>query len=95
VRAIERALQRVAAHFAPLIAESCVTVSSVDGFQGRECDGVVFTAARNNKAGNVGFLKDARRMNVALTRARNSLVVIGSEATLSHDKGWAACAPLG
>jgi ATP-dependent RNA/DNA helicase IGHMBP2 len=58
-------------------------IDSVDGFQGREKEAVVLSLVRSNPAGDVGFLADVRRMNVALTRARRKLLVIGDSATLS------------
>lgn len=60
-----------------------VEVSSIDGFQGREADIVVFVTVRCNEHREIGFLKDLRRMNVALTRARAGLIVIGNRATLT------------
>ena len=60
-------------------------VDTVDGFQGREKEAVVMCTVRSNNKGEVGFLSDARRMNVALTRARRKLVVIGDSATLGAD----------
>lgn len=60
-------------------------VDTVDGFQGREKEAVVMCTVRSNKIGEVGFLSDARRMNVALTRARRKLIVIGDSATLGAD----------
>jgi ATP-dependent RNA/DNA helicase IGHMBP2 len=58
-------------------------IDSVDGFQGREKEAVVLSMVRSNTEGDVGFLSDIRRMNVALTRARRKLLVIGDSATLS------------
>ena len=59
-------------------------VGSVDGFQGREKEAVIVSLVRSNDAGEVGFLADVRRMNVALTRARAKLVVVGDGATVSR-----------
>lgn len=64
-------------------------VKSVDGYQGRERDVIIFSAVRSNRQGKIGFLQDWRRMNVALTRAKNALVVVGDLETLSFDKNWA------
>jgi ATP-dependent RNA/DNA helicase IGHMBP2 len=59
-------------------------VDTVDGFQGREKEAVVVSLTRSNDAGEVGFLADVRRMNVAITRARKKLVVVGDGATVSR-----------
>jgi superfamily I DNA and/or RNA helicase len=64
--------------------EQGLEVDSIDGFQGREKDAVVVSLVRSNESGEVGFLADVRRMNVALTRARMKLVVIGDGATVSR-----------
>jgi superfamily I DNA and/or RNA helicase len=58
-------------------------IDSVDGFQGREKEAVVLSLVRSNTDGEIGFLADVRRTNVALTRARRKLLVIGDSATLS------------
>src|SRR5262249_5864734 len=58
-------------------------IDSVDGFQGREKEAVVLSLVRSNRENDIGFLADVRRMNVALTRARRKLLVIGDSATLS------------
>ena len=58
-------------------------IDSVDGFQGREKEAVVISLVRSNSEGQIGFLSDVRRMNVALTRARRRLVVVGDSATIS------------
>jgi superfamily I DNA and/or RNA helicase len=60
-----------------------VEVGSVDGFQGREKEAIVISLVRSNVAGNVGFLAETRRMNVALTRARRKLIIIGDGATIT------------
>lgn len=62
-----------------------VEVDSVDGFQGREKEAVVMSLVRSNVEGEIGFLSDVRRTNVALTRARRKLIVIGDSATLASN----------
>lgn len=59
-------------------------IDTVDGFQGREKEAVVISLVRSNFEGEIGFLGDIRRMNVALTRARRKLIVVGDSATLAH-----------
>lgn len=58
-------------------------VDTIDGFQGQECDVIYISLTRSNAESEIGFLKDVRRMNVALTRARKKLVVVGDSATLA------------
>ena len=60
-----------------------IEIDSVDGFQGREKEVVIVSLVRSNPEGDVGFLADTRRMNVALTRARRKLIVIGDSATIT------------
>jgi len=60
-----------------------LTIDSIDGFQGQERDIILISLVRSNTKGEIGFLSDTRRMNVALTRAKRKLVVIGDSSTLS------------
>lgn len=62
--------------------QSIISVGTVDGFQGQERDIICISLVRSNEAGEIGFLKDIRRMNVAMTRAKMKLVVVGDSATL-------------
>lgn len=57
-------------------------IGTIDGFQGREKEAVIIDLVRSNSTGELGFLNDARRMNVAMTRARRFLLVVGDSATL-------------
>ena len=59
-----------------------ITVNTVDGFQGQERDVIVISLVRSNEQGDIGFLRDLRRMNVAITRARMKLIIIGDKATI-------------
>ncbi len=67
----------------------CISINTVDGFQGQERDVVYISLTRSNPDGVIGFLSDIRRMNVAMTRARKKLVVVGDSATLSRDSFYA------
>ena len=60
-----------------------ITVNTIDGFQGQERDVVYISLVRSNAKSEVGFLNDYRRMNVAMTRARKKLVIIGDSATIA------------
>lgn len=61
-----------------------IRVSTIDSMQGQESDIVILSMTRSNQAGRVGFLKDSRRINVALSRARKLLVIIGDSRTLDN-----------
>ncbi|SDD39462.1 DNA helicase, putative [Mucilaginibacter pineti] len=61
-----------------------ISVNTVDSFQGQERDAVYISLVRSNSEGEIGFLADIRRMNVAMTRARKKLVVIGDSSTLTR-----------
>lgn len=63
-----------------------VKVETVDSFQGQERDVVYISLVRSNEKGEIGFLKDYRRINVAMTRAKKKLVIIGDSATVGQDK---------
>ena len=60
-----------------------ISINTIDSFQGQERDIVYISMTRSNDAGEIGFLSDIRRMNVAMTRARKKLVIVGDSATLS------------
>jgi ATP-dependent RNA/DNA helicase IGHMBP2 len=66
-----------------------VAVNTIDSFQGQERDAVFISMTRSNTDKVIGFLSDIRRMNVAMTRARKKLVVIGDSATLSQHPFYA------
>jgi superfamily I DNA and/or RNA helicase len=65
---------------------SQVSVNTIDSFQGQERDVIYMSLVRSNPKSEIGFLKDYRRMNVAMTRARKKLVIIGDSATLGNDR---------
>jgi superfamily I DNA and/or RNA helicase len=65
---------------------SLISVNTVDGFQGQERDIIIISLVRSNELGQIGFLRDLRRMNVAITRARMKLIIIGDVETLTKHK---------
>ncbi|TWT53476.1 RecBCD enzyme subunit RecD [Rubripirellula amarantea] len=66
-----------------------IEIDTVDGFQGREKEIVLITMVRSNAEGEIGFLADTRRTNVAITRARRKLVIVGDSATLGRNPFYA------
>ncbi|EDR24206.1 splicing endonuclease positive effector sen1, putative [Entamoeba dispar SAW760] len=83
-------LIKIAIESSPLLKEmSKLCVNTIDGFQGREMDIIIFSCVRSSQIKpSIGFLSDIRRMNVALTRAKNALWVIGNSNTLCTNKTW-------
>ncbi len=67
------------------LGESRLTINTIDSFQGQERDVVYISLVRSNDSGEIGFLSDYRRINVALTLARKKLVMAGDSATLGND----------
>jgi superfamily I DNA and/or RNA helicase len=67
-----------------------VQVGTVDSFQGQETDIVIFSAVRSNPTKELGFLRDPRRLNVAITRAKRGLILVGDPTVLRTCRHWAA-----
>ena len=61
-----------------------ISVNTVDGFQGQERDVIIISLVRSNDEGQIGFLRDLRRMNVAITRARMKVIILGDKDTMTH-----------
>lgn len=69
---------------------SKLRISTIDSFQGQEKENIILSLVRSNEDAVIGFLKDYRRMNVAITRAKEQLFVIGDSATIGKDKFYRA-----
>ena len=68
------------------VLPSAIRMSTIDSFQGQEKENIILSLVRSNSDGDIGFLKDYRRMNVAITRAKEQLFVIGDSATIGADR---------
>ena len=69
-----------------LLTNYGLTINTIDGFQGQERDVIYISLVRSNEKGRIGFLSDYRRMNVAMTRAKMKLVIVGDSATIGNQK---------
>ena len=65
-----------------------VEIDTVDAFQGREKEMIIFSAVRSNDESNIGFLRDLRRLNVALSRAKRKMIFIGDSSTISKNDAY-------
>lgn len=82
VISIQEAIVKDFDHF----PDADIEVDTIDAFQGQERDVIYISMVRSNENGEIGFLKDTRRMNVAMTRAKKKLIIIGDSATLASFK---------
>lgn len=73
-----------------VLRHASLTINTIDGFQGQERDVIYISLVRSNAKNEIGFLSDYRRMNVAMTRARKLLVIIGDSSTIGNNKFYSA-----
>jgi regulator of nonsense transcripts 1 len=83
-------VQLIRTELAATRATQNVRVGTVDSFQGQETDVVVFSAVRSNPMQELGFLRDSRRLCVAITRAKRGLILVGDQTVLKSCRHWAA-----
>jgi len=76
--------------FKPFLSQRLISIRTIDGFQGQERDIIAVSLVRSNAKSKIGFLADYRRINVAMTRARKKLFLIGDSSTLCDDPFYAA-----
>lgn len=82
----EQALKLQGEFFSDDVLKQLFSIDTIDSFQGQERDVVIISLVRSNERGEIGFLQDYRRMNVAMTRAKKCLIMIGDSATLANDR---------
>jgi regulator of nonsense transcripts 1 len=71
-----------------LLSMSSLEINSIDSFQGREKDFIILSTVRSSKSGGIGFLNNERRLNVALTRAKFGMIVVGNAEVLKQNNFW-------
>jgi superfamily I DNA and/or RNA helicase len=67
------------------LKDTSIEIKTVDGFQGREKEIIIISLVRSNDSGSIGFLSDVRRLNVAITRARRKLIIVGHVPTMAKN----------
>jgi superfamily I DNA and/or RNA helicase len=70
------------------LQNNAIEINTVDAYQGREKDIIIISCVRSSEEKSIGFLNDYRRMNVAITRAKHFLWVVGNKRTLERNKNW-------
>jgi senataxin len=83
-----RALRRAFGHRFGHYSLPSVEISTVDGYQGQEKEIIIFSCVRTGSSQGIGFLNDARRLNVAITRAKTSLFILGKSSALLQNQLW-------